>query len=313
MKNYSSKAKLNFSRTNRYSLVRRVLIGCCVILVLVSVQRIVGSALSYVTAPLLSVRHYFDTSTSALPAFVRDRNALLAEINGLQQELENQKGTQDVLAAIDRENEELRALLGATDASTILAGVIARPPMSPYDTVVIDKGASDGIVIGAPVYYGAGMVLGYVQSAYAHHSIITLFSSPDVTTTVYVFGPNIFTTARGEGGGVVRLSVPQGIHVAEGDVAVLPSITRGVLGTVYSVESVSTEPDQHAFVTLDVPLQSLRVVRVGTEPQVPKTFDEALATLTDTERFLFTVPVNQITATTTAPTTTTETSSIPEE
>jgi cell shape-determining protein MreC len=223
--------------------------------------------------------------------YVRDRIALQKQIQLLEQEIASQQGIRTTLLYLEKENDELRALVGASTTPSITAGVIARPPFSPYDTVIIDRGADDGIVSSAPVYYGASRALGYVRTVYNKHALITLFSSPNVETTVYVFGPNIFTTAYGEGGGVIRISVPQGVAITEGDIVTLPSLAGGVLGTVHTVRSVPTEPEQHAYVVLDVPLQSLRLVRVSTQSQIPATFEDALGITQEVERTLFTVPV----------------------
>lgn len=292
MRNYSLKTKANshHSRDVR-KIYKRVLFVGLAFLLLFLAKNIIGTLTSFVTAPVYSIRHYINTSSETVPVYIRDRTALLEQINLLEQEIASQQGMRVTLDYLQKENDELRALVGATEVPTVTASVTARPPFSPYDTVLIDRGADDGIVSSAPVYYGSGMALGYVRVVYQHHALITLFSSPNVQSTVYVFGPDIFTTAYGEGGGVIRLSIPQGIKIAEGDLVTLPSLSGGVLGTVNSVESVPTEPEQHAYVLLDIPLQSIRTVRVSTEPQVPVSFEDALFTTEEVERTLFTVPV----------------------
>jgi cell shape-determining protein MreC len=292
MRNYSLKTKANshHSRDLRALYIKIFLIGIAFFL-LFSLRSIIGSVTSVVTVPLFTIRHYFETSSAALPTYIRDRSILEKEIQELKQEIAGQEGLRTTYTYIENENIELRKLLGASTTPSVTAGVIARPPYSPYDTVIIDKGSSDGIVSSSPVYYGSGMALGYVRVVYKNNAFVTLFSSPNVETTVYVFGPNIFTTAYGEGGGVIRLSIPQGIKINQGDMVVLPSLSRGILGKVSSIQSIPTEPEQSAYVRLEVPIQSIRAVRVDTKAQQPVSFEDAFDAVQEIEKTLFTIPI----------------------
>lgn len=252
---------------------------------------ILGVTTSYVTTSLYEVRHYFLTSSATVPVFLRSRIELEKQIQVLEQEVASQKGTDATLAFVTNENEQLRALLNASSTERIGAGVIARPPYSPYDTILLDKGSDDGIVLHAPVYHGKGIAIGYVRQVFSQTALVTLFSSPDIETTVFVFGSNLFTTAYGEGGGIIRLSVPQGIAIAEGDVVILPSIESGALGTISEIQSIPTEPEQHAFVTLPAPLQSLRLVAVGKSPVEQISFSDAQLRVEEAEKELFTIAI----------------------
>ncbi len=128
---------------------------------------------------------------------------------------------------------------------------------------------------------------------------------------MYIFGANLFTTAYGEGVGVVHLSVPQGIPLTKGDAVVLPSLHTGTLGIVDEIQSIATEPEQHAYVTLGVPLQSIRIVGVGTMPVNAVSFDEARTRVLEEEekRFIIAVPeTERIRTSTTSPSVATTTS-----
>ncbi len=263
--------------------------------VLVLGKGMVSTVTGGISTTLYTIRHYAETSSATVPVFIRSRMELLHYTQELEQEIASNQGIAATLAYITAENDELRNLLSASSSPQIVAGVLARPPYTPYDTVVIDKGSEDGIVEYAPVYHGKGIALGYVHAVFSHMSYVTLFSSPGVESTVYIFGANLFTTAYGEGGGVVHLSVPQGVSLTRGDAVVLPSLHTGTLGTVDEIQSIATEPEQHAYVTLGVPLQSIRIVSVGTVPVNPVSFDEALTRVHEDEqkRFLIAVPEDE--------------------
>ncbi len=264
-----------------------------VILLLFYGKMLITPVAAYIFSPFYAIKEYVNTSSAALPSFVRSRIELENRIQALEQELETQKGSTVAFEYLKKENETLRNLLSATSTESILAGVIARPPRTPYDALVIDQGSTNGITEGSPVFYGMGTALGYVARTLPHQSVVTLFSSPGVETTVYVFGPDIFTTAYGEGGGVIRLSVPQGLTVSEGDMVVLPSLNAGILGMVHAVVSNPTEPEQRAYVTLEYPLQSIRFVTVARSAVSPLHDDSLFENMnTFTQLFTASVPLN---------------------
>jgi len=306
MKNFLSKTKANsYRKDDKKRIPRAVLFVVIAFLILVVAKGSIGVVTSFFSSPLFSIRDYLDTSTAVVPMYIKERSELVDQIHKLQQTVASQYGITSTLTLLQNENTELRALLGDSDVPSVVAGVIARPPMIPYDTVLLDKGRVNGIEQYSPVYVGSHTTIGYVREVYTTQSLVTLFSSPGVETTVYVYGPNIFTTAYGEGGGVVRLSIPQGLNIKEGDVVILPSLNGGVLGSVSYIQSVATEPEQHAYVTSQVSLQSVRLVRVDVQPVVPMTFPDALRVVENTESYLFrlTVPeeydIDAIHATTT--------------
>lgn len=301
MKNYLSKTKVNYLHNSRDNSPFRALVFVVLaFLVLIFGGGLIKSVVSLVTAPLYSTQNYFETSESTVPTYLRSRAELDAEIQHLTQVISSNEGINATLRLVMNENTELRALLGASTSARIGAGVIARPPFTPYDTIIIDKGSDDGIVERAPVYYGAGKVLGYVRSVFRDSAHVTLISSPGMESTVYVFGPNIFTTAHGEGGGTVRLSVPQGIKIERGNLVILPSIDTGVVGEISDIQSIPTEPEQHAYVAFETPLQSIRLVSVGTLPVTPRTYeaaqDEVLAA--KEKLFFISLPITQGTTST---------------
>ncbi len=293
MKNFLSKTRessLHNSKSGKNTKIFFWIFVVCTVLFFS--REIVSTLSSALTTPFYFVHHYIQTSGATVPVFVRSRMELLDQIRGLEEKVLSQAGVDTTLQLLTIENNELRGLLGASSSPRIAGGVIARPPYTPYDTLIIDRGSAEGVLEDAPVFYGANRALGYVRKTFEHHALVTLFSSPGVESTVYVFGSNFFTTAYGEGGGVIRLSVPQGVAIKPEDVVILPSLDTGILGTIDHIQSIPTEPEQHAYVTFDVPLQSIRVVGVGITPVLSDTtFMEAKEAVQNAEHRLFTIPI----------------------
>jgi cell shape-determining protein MreC len=267
MKNSSFRTKKNSplsSVSRKFGIV--LLCTLCGILAVLFLRTLIVDVAGSSVATFMRVRTYFAESGAALPVYIRERSFLESEIQRLSEELAARSGDRSTIGRLTNENEELRSLLGDTADERILAGVIARPPYIPYDTLMIDRGSSQGIVTGAVVYQGGAHAIGVVSRVLETSALVTLFSSAGIESTVYLYGPDVFAYAYGEGGGVIRISVPQGIEVEVGDSVVLPSLHMGDLGVVERVVSIPTQPEQSAYLTFPIPLQSIRTVMVSTVP-----------------------------------------------
>jgi cell shape-determining protein MreC len=309
MKNFSLKTKRNshLSSANR-SIYKTVVLVVVSLLLIFIFRGIFGSALSSVTMGVERISNYLNTSSASLPTYIRDRKELQNEINRLRQEVAAQSGSESTIARLSFENEELRSFVGDTKNERILAGVVARPPTVPYDLLVIDRGSDHGILEGAPVYHEKNHVIGVVSKVYSESALVTLFSSSGTETTVYLYGPNVFAYAYGEGGGVIRISVPQGITLTEGDPVVLPSIHSSDIGVIERIVSVPAEPEQSAFVTFPVSLQSVRTVSVERSVIDIQSYEDVVPNVSlINDRFNIAVPdivrseMNTTTPTSTAP------------
>jgi len=292
MKNFSFKTMKSSPRSFSQHRVRNaLLLTVAAILVVFLFRGALGNIFSGTAGSVLSLRQYLSNSSATLPTYFRDRSELLFLIQDLKETIGAQSGSTATILRLTSENDEFRALLGNTKDEYIAAGVIARPPYSPYDTFVLDKGTEDGIKEGAVVYHTSDYAIGYVLHAYSKSSVVALFSSPGIESTVYVYGPDIYATAYGEGGGIIRISVPQGVTLAEGNVVVLPTLDTGILGTIGSITSVPTQPEQHAYLSFPLSMQSIRIVGVERNPFTMVSFADAAHNVEAQRRkFLLEVP-----------------------
>jgi rod shape-determining protein MreC len=105
---------------------------------------------------------------------LREQNARLrARISELE-------GTIGAERAVGEQVAELQRLLdlpNIEDATGVVARVIGGPPGNFERTVTLDKGTSQGIVIGMPIVAGAGLV-GKVTDASRTRATVTLIDSP---------------------------------------------------------------------------------------------------------------------------------------
>ena len=83
-------------------------------------------------------------------------------------------------AALANENQALlkktASISGLVpDTRGIIAGIVARPPASPYDTLVLSAGSAEGVTLGMEAFGAGGVPLGVVSSVLANFSRVTLF------------------------------------------------------------------------------------------------------------------------------------------
>lgn len=294
MRDYSLKKKGNFHHAYKKLYVRSILFVAGVFLVSYLLGSFVSGAVAVVLKPWYAVSSWASNGGGALPTYFRDRSSLHDEIARLNEELAGARLGHETESFLRAENDELRKLLAADtreNGERIAAGVIGRPPYTPYDTLFLDRGSEHGILEGAPVYHFNNRLIGFVGKVFETSSIVSLLSAPEFETTVYVYGPNIYTTAHGAGDGVISVRVPQNITLTEGDTVVAPTLAQGLIGTIGVIRSEASEPEQYGYVLPDSSLQSIRLVSVGTAPVTPVSFETARTYVSEGRETLFTIPV----------------------
>lgn len=228
-------------------------------------------------------------SENLINPLLKTESSLYNLTNRHQNEID--AGEREELDYLRAENATLLDQLGDKEEERVVAGVIGRPSALPYDVIVIDQGEKAGIVKDAPVYADKYRAIGFVSAVYENSSVIVLVTTPGFTSTVFVYGPNIYTTAEGVGGGVMRIHVPQGININNGDLVVIPALSSGVYGSISAVDSVPSRPEQYGYVTSDTPINSLRYVSVGKTPLNPISFEEARNVVSSTRQELLQISV----------------------
>jgi len=148
-----------------------------------------------------------------------------------------------------RENEtlmarvqDLTALIGTSTPRVhgIVANVLARPPQSPYDTLLINSSASSHIIPGDYVLAQGGTPIGTIGAVYAHTAYVILFSTHNATTTAWVGTKRTPITLIGTGAGMFTARVVRQAGVSIGDRILVPG--PGSVHTIGTVVRLDTEP-----------------------------------------------------------------------
>ncbi len=155
-----------------------------------------------------------------------------------------------------------RLLGGVNPESKILGGVLARPPVVPYDTLVVAAGTKQGVKPNARVYGPGGIPLGTVASASGASSQVALYSTGGRTTEGWVGEQRVALSLIGRGGGAFEATLPRESGVLVNDVVYVPGPGAQPLGTVVRIDSSPSSPRDTIFIAPYINLFSLTWVQI---------------------------------------------------
>ena len=140
-----------------------------------------------------------------------------------------------------------------------MATLLANPSRSPYDTLILDAGKRDGVLLGDLVIAGDSVIIGSVSRVSQTTSVAVLFSAPQVVTDVIV-GGDIRTQAYGRGGGNFEIRVPRDQEVSIGAPVIFPLLSPKVFGFI---EEVYVSPaDSFQTLLFQMPVNVFMLERV---------------------------------------------------
>lgn len=142
----------------------------------------------------------------------------------------------------------------------VVAEVIAGPGRSPYDTLIIDAGAEQGISAGDTVVYAGSGVVGEIVEVTSFSAKAKLYSSPGENNEVVVGAYNFPIVALGRGMGNFEAKVPQDSAISVGDTVIMKG--GYILGTVSLIEEKPAEPFKRIFFRVPFNITEIRSVEV---------------------------------------------------
>lgn len=229
---------------------------------LISSARFSWGALVLVCAVLLLLARLFAPNLflQAFAPVFRASDALSARSHALWSAfgdtahlaLQNEKLMRENVAYVSENRaliKKIESVSGlALGAKGIIAGVIARPPESPYDALVVSAGGEDGVIVGMEAFGEGGVPLGLVSSVSHNFSRITLFSAPGMTVNGWVGRANLPRqadaplTITGAGAGAMNASAPRSANISAGDVVFAPGPGLLPVGTVVRIDGDPASP-----------------------------------------------------------------------
>ncbi|MHB8831017.1 MAG: rod shape-determining protein MreC [Patescibacteria group bacterium] len=176
------------------------------------------------------------------------------------------------LRALEEENEVLRKTLGYVQKEgydSVMARVISRSAVPEESSIMIDRGAKDGLEIGMAVIVGDGVFVGKIQSIQERTATVVLLSDPESRVAVSKAGQRkLIGLVEGKGNWTAEATLIPQQEALEANDMLVTSGTEGkvppnlVVGLVNQVNGQPTDPFKQASLEPLVPLEYLEVVAV---------------------------------------------------
>lgn len=176
------------------------------------------------------------------------------------------------LRQLEEENMLLReqaSFVQEQSYSSVGARVIGKDIDPIGSTILVDKGAEDGIATGMPVIVGKGILVGLIHEVENNTATVLLLddSQSKVGATVLGETRSIGLIEGGFGLSVQMNFIPQNEEINPGEIVVTSGLTTGipqglVIGTVEAVEQEAYQPFQRAIVDPSTNLDGLLLVSI---------------------------------------------------
>lgn len=187
--------------------------------------------------PFWKAKDFFSGITYDGFSMLKSKQTLIDENQSLKEKIQNDELKLLNVDVLSLENEDLKAMLGRKSSKdAVLAGVLSKPPQSPYDTLILDAGSTEGVVKGDLVMAGEDIAIGEISEVFENSSQVKLYSSPGEEVVVTIGSGGLSATASGKGGGNFEAKIPRDIPISKGDVVLMPGINPILYGTVEDVE-----------------------------------------------------------------------------
>lgn len=211
------------------------------VLIVMVLRLLVPGALVTVAAPLWATGNVLTAGVGNVGSFFTDKVALTEDRDRLMRENAALYAKSALLEAKARDLERL--LGGRTEgAEGILAGVLARPPVSPYDILIVDAGADAGVSVGSRADGPGGMPIGEIESTTKDSARVQLFSTPAKETESWIGEARIPVTLVGEGSGAMSAVVAREAGIAVGDLVYMAGPGALPIGSVTAVGNDPSSP-----------------------------------------------------------------------
>ena len=232
------------------------------ILVFVLVRTLAPGVFYTLTSPLWSVGTNTAGFLYGVQSSFADTRELTAERDRLAAQLAELSEANSVLTT---KVADLEKLVGTRNEGEkhILAGVLARPPESLYDTLVVDAGSKEGIAVGAVAYGPGGAPLGTVEQVTDHTAHLRLYTSSGRETSGWIGDTHLPVTLTGQGGGVFSATVPRGTGIAVGTLVSLPGPGALPIGHVLRIDSDPSSPRDTLHIQTSTNFFSLTWVEIA--------------------------------------------------
>ena len=200
-----------------------------------------------VAAPLWKAGDAITKTTDQLFSGFKTKQTLIEELTQAQQERNELLQENKTLAA--KMSDIQKVVQGAEEKNiTLVAGVIARAPLSPYETLTIQLEQTSTPVANALVVGPGGVPLGTIAEAHDSIAQVRLFSEKGRITEGWIGDSKLPATLIGSGTGSFETTLPIAAAVAVNDAVYLPGPGALFIGSIARINRDETTQKLHVFI-----------------------------------------------------------------
>ncbi len=216
-----------------------------------------------IARPLWSASKVATQPFSKIKGFFSFKNSLVSKNQAQEEELLSLRLKKIDYEVLSKEFDDLKNQLGREgDTPRKISRVLSRPPLSPYDTFVIDIGSEEGVSLGSRVYISENIIVGLVKNVTPHTSLVELFSNGDSEQEATLSRTGSSFVLKGQGGGNLELEVPKDADVLWGDVFLYPKFSPAMIGSVYYIDENSQSSFKQIYIRVPGSIFSTKYVFV---------------------------------------------------
>jgi len=211
-----------------------------------AISHIAPGVLESVFAQSAGVNSATNSATQSFLSIFKDKSDLVAKVKRLEDsELALQLQLQINSFTLE-ENRDLRELINFIPQKGVLGSVLAWPPKTAYDTLLIEVG--EAVSVGDLVL-GRGIApIGRVERVEGLYAYVTLFSQGGGATQVRAGKDKILLELTGRGGGSAHIIAPKDVPIDRGDEIFFPYNGNTFLGHVGAVETNPSSSTKHLWI-----------------------------------------------------------------
>ncbi|KKT00891.1 MAG: hypothetical protein UW07_C0031G0003 [Candidatus Nomurabacteria bacterium GW2011_GWF2_43_8] len=258
----------------------KITFGVIVLFVLIYFRAGIWGGLSYAShgifRPVLVLGNGLGEKMSNLSAYFASKNSLQEENENLKSQILENQADRANYDSVVAENEDLKEILGRLPAQAgksenvplILSAILSKPNRSPYDTIIIDAGETQGIKVGDIAFAFGNVPIGRIAEVYASSSKVILFSSSGEKTQTIMSGRparaggDVFLEIVGRGGGNFEMILPRDFILQKGEQVIMPGLYPYILAVVETIISDPRNPVTKVLLSSPVNIQELKFVEV---------------------------------------------------
>lgn len=191
-----------------------------------------------ILSPIFDAGSHLNRVFRVLGGNFADEAGVMAQNERLQDELAKLKLSLIDYKILQNENNQLRQSLSLTPGSDFFAiKIVARPPQTPADTLILGAGKDFGLVRDSLIFASEGVLVGRVVELSQDRAIMRFSSFPDTVINGYLLRTQEFLEVRGSGGGSLESVVPIDFDIKVNDEIVMEDTEDAVFAIVRSVET----------------------------------------------------------------------------